>query len=47
MRFGDAAELGFPVAVEHHPVDMALGRRTLGRPQYLLGGAEVDVPSAA
>ena len=23
MRLGDAAELGLPIAVENHPVDMA------------------------
>lgn len=32
VRFGDAAELGFPVAVEHDPVDVILRRRTAGVP---------------
>jgi hypothetical protein len=26
MRLRDAAELGFPIAIEHHPVDVAAAR---------------------
>ena len=36
MRFGDAAELRLPVAVEHHPVDLVLRRRAVGLPAIVL-----------
>ena len=47
VRFGHAAELGFPVAVVHHPVHVALGRWALRSPQSLLGSGEVHLPCAA
>ena len=47
MRLGDAAELGFPVAVEHHPVDVVLGRRTAGVPAVRPGRVKSDVGRGA
>jgi hypothetical protein len=32
MRFGDAAEFRFPIAVEDHPIDLVLRRRAVGFP---------------
>src|SRR5882762_8534456 len=43
MRFGDAAGLGFPIAVEHDPVDMVLGWRTARIPTVRSGGGEPHV----
>ena len=45
MRFGDAAELGLPVAVADHPVDVAAAR--VGLPARLLRGGEIDVARRA
>ena len=45
VRFGHAAELGFPVTVEHHPIDVAatgISLIALG-----LGGVEADMLGAA
>src|SRR6266511_1882627 len=47
MRFGDAAELRFPVAVEHDPVDVVLGRRTARVPAIRARCVETDVPRGA
>ncbi len=41
MRFHGPAQFSFPIAVQHHPVDMALAR--VGLPAAGLGGIEVDV----
>ena len=45
MRLGHAAELGLPVAVAHHPVDVAACSG--GPPTGLLGGIEADVRSGS
>jgi hypothetical protein len=47
MFFRDAAEFGFPVAVEHYPVDVVLRRRAVGFPAEFLGGVESDVGGGA
>ena len=45
VRLGDAAELGLPVAVEDHPVEVAAAR--VGLPAVGLRGGEADVGGGA
>ena len=45
MSFGDAAELGFPIAVAHDPIDVALAG--IGFPAGGFGGGEIDVDGGA
>ena len=46
MRFGHAAELGFPVAVEDDPVDVAAVGASVSQ-RSVLRGVEADVARGA
>jgi len=47
MRFNDTAKFGFPVAVEHDPVDLVLRRRTARIPAVRARRVEPDVAGGA
>ena len=47
VAFGHAAELGLPITVKNHPVDLALGWRAIGFPTFGLRGVEVDKAGSA
>ena len=45
VRLGDAAELGLPIAIENHPIDVAA--TGAGLPAIGFRGSEVDVTGGA